>query len=136
MALRAIRAADIVLFDAALGAEFATWLREGARYGEPVAASDAARERALTRAVALAGDGWRVVRLVAGDPLATPHGVAAARTLEAAEISVRVVSGMASPTAALAAAGVPGWAIERRSRRAVPELPPAAETASLAGLAG
>jgi siroheme synthase len=136
-ALRAIRAADIVLFDAALGAEIANWLRQGARYAEPVPASEPARERAIGRAIALACDGWRVVRLVDGDPWATPHGLEAARAREAAEVSFRIVVETAAPTAALASAGVPSWAgAERRARRATPDLPPSAETASLAGLAG
>jgi uroporphyrin-III C-methyltransferase len=136
-ALRAIRSADIVLFDATLGGEVATWLRAGARYAEPVPPSEPARERAIGRAIALACDGWRVVRLVDGEPLATPHGREAARALEAAEVSFRIVVETASPTAALASAGVPAWAgAERRTRRATPDLPPSAETASLAGLAG
>jgi uroporphyrin-III C-methyltransferase len=136
-ALRAIRAADIVLFDAALGAGIANWLREGARYAEPVPASDPARERAIGRAIALACDGWRVVRLIDGEPLATPHGLEAALALDAAEVSFRVVAETAAPAAALAPPGVPPWAgAARPTRRATPDLPPSAETASLAGLAG
>jgi siroheme synthase len=135
--LRAIRVADIVLYDAALGPDFAAWLRESARYAEPVPAGAPARERAMGRAIALASDGWRVVRLVEGDPAVTPHAVEAALALEAAEVAFRIIAGTVAPTAALVPAGVPSWAAgERRTRRAMPDLPPSAEAASLAGLAG
>lgn len=109
LAFRAIRQADVLIHDddldpAIAGLLPATAVVEALRAvdGAPSLAVAAAR-----RASALAALGWRVVRLVAGDPFGSPSAIEEARLLLEARIPLRVVPGISAALAGPAYAGIP-----------------------------
>jgi uroporphyrin-III C-methyltransferase len=107
LAVHALRSADAVLHDRGLEEALDALALAGPASLEPVESGAAAAEAALTRAIRLARDGWRVVRLVAGDPLSRGQGVAAALALAEADIGFRIVPGISPAVAGLSYAGVP-----------------------------
>jgi uroporphyrin-III C-methyltransferase len=119
LAVHALRSADAVLHDRGVAEPVLRLAGAAALEGvEPGAGLD--------RAIALARDGWRVVRLVEGDPLSGSDGAVAALALAEAEIGFRLVPGI-----------TPGVAERSRAwpaRAAVPRAAPA--VVSFAGLAG
>ncbi|HEX4448693.1 MAG TPA: uroporphyrinogen-III synthase [Polyangiaceae bacterium] len=65
----------------------------------------------VERMIALAREGKRVVRVVAGDPLESPEVVAQARALVAAGVAIEVVPGIGARSTAASFAGVLGPAV-------------------------
>jgi uroporphyrin-III C-methyltransferase len=117
LAVHALRSADAVLHDRGI-AESVLDLA-GTASIEAVESGPAA----LDRAIALARDGWRVVRLVEGDPLSRREGVAAAGVLAKADIGFGIVPGITT-----------GTALNYPGDPAAPH--PASGVLSFAGLAG
>ncbi|HTZ78402.1 MAG TPA: hypothetical protein VMC10_10855 [Stellaceae bacterium] len=106
----ALQQADFVLFDAASEAA----LRHALPAGAVLEPADAAPAE---RAVALAMLGWRVIHLVAADPLASPVGRAEALALAEAGVGLRILAADArTPTPAACVAAIDG-ADGRRSPR-------------------
>jgi uroporphyrin-III C-methyltransferase len=93
LAVTAFRVADAVIHDAAVTPEILALIPAG-KLVQRVGPSGF--EGAVERCVALARDGWRVVRLVEGDPLATNFGAAAASAISEAGVACRVVPGIAA----------------------------------------
>lgn len=109
-ALHALRAADVVLYDAlvsdavvALAPDSAECIHVGKRGGEHTMAQREIEALMIARA----REGKRVVRLKGGDPFVFGRGGEEARALRAADIEFRVVPGVTSAIAAAAYAGVP-----------------------------
>jgi uroporphyrin-III C-methyltransferase/precorrin-2 dehydrogenase/sirohydrochlorin ferrochelatase len=108
-ALRRLREADLVLYDALVSAEvihLASGARRfcvGKRAGRPGVAQETIN-RLLVRA---ARRGQRVVRLKCGDPFLLGRGGEEALALAAAGVPFEVVPGVSSALAAPALAGVP-----------------------------
>jgi uroporphyrin-III C-methyltransferase len=105
LALSALRAADAVIYDPAIEAGTIALIPPG-RLAQP-ALPTGNHGSIIERCISLAREGWRVVRLIEGDPLADPAGVAAALALSAAEIPYRVGPGITAMIAGPAFAGVP-----------------------------
>ncbi len=119
-ALAGLAQADVVVHDAlvdprvlALAGTQARLEFAGKRGGKPSATQADISERL----VALARAGARVLRLKGGDPFVFGRGGEEAATLAAAGIPFRIIPGVTSGLAALAAAGIP--ATLRGSNRAV-----------------
>jgi len=132
LAVHALRSADAVLHDEAIGAPVLALA--GAARLEP---ADGAA--ALDRCIALARDGWRIVRLVAGDPLSRRDGVVAALALAEADIGFRIVPGISAGIAGLSYAGVPATHREVNSAFTtldLSETPPEALSEAAARLLG
>jgi len=108
-AVRRLRRADLVLFDALVSADVLRLARRarrffvGKRAGRP-AISQEAINRLLVRA---ARRGLRVVRLKAGDPFVFGRGGEEALALAAAGVAFEVVPGVSAAVAAPALAGIP-----------------------------
>jgi uroporphyrin-III C-methyltransferase/precorrin-2 dehydrogenase/sirohydrochlorin ferrochelatase len=104
-----LAAADVVLYDALVGAEVlrlaprAHCFHVGKRAGRP-SVSQRAIERLLVRA---ARRGQRVVRLKCGDPFVLGRGGEEALALAAAGVPFEIVPGVSSAIAAPALAGIP-----------------------------
>ena len=105
LALSALRSADAVIYDAAIEPGTIALIPPG-RLAQP-ALPTGNHGSVIERCIRLARDGWRVVRLIEGDPLADPAGVAMALALSAAQIPYRVVPGITAMIAGPAFAGVP-----------------------------
>ena len=103
---RALQQADFVLFDAGIAPELLHLVPVGA-------VAETASAAAARRAIELAMTGWRVVRLKAGDPVASPDDIAEARLLAEAGVGFRILPGAASLAAAVATLGTS----DRRSPR-------------------
>jgi uroporphyrin-III C-methyltransferase len=101
LAVHALRSADAVLHDRGIAPAVLELV--GAASLEAVEGGRAA----LDRAIGLARDGWRVVRLLEGDPLSRRDGVVAALVLAEADIGFRIVPGITAGVAGLSYAGVP-----------------------------
>jgi hypothetical protein len=91
-ALAALAAADAVLHDAEVGPS-ALALVPARCFTEPVAPGKAGGELAAARALRLAAEGWRVVRLASGDPALWPLRLAEIDRLAAAGIATCMVAG-------------------------------------------
>jgi uroporphyrin-III C-methyltransferase len=109
LAARALETADAVLHDrwiepAILGLMPAGCYAEALPFADPARADPAA---AAERAVQLAREGWRVARLMDGDPFGSGQGAAEALAIAAAGIPFRVVPGILARISGLAYAGVP-----------------------------
>jgi uroporphyrin-III C-methyltransferase len=109
-ALNALRAADVVVYDALVDEGVLAFAREGAaleyagkRGGKPSAAQRDISERLI----ALAREGRRVLRLKGGDPFVFGRGGEEALALAEAGIPFRIVPGVSSGLASLAIHGVP-----------------------------
>jgi len=107
LAVKAIRTADTVLHDAAIEPELLEPARTGPAFLQPVPDDATARQEALRRCIKLAKEGWRVVRLVEGDPLARRSGVESALALAEAGMPFRIVPGITAAIGGLSYAGVP-----------------------------
>jgi uroporphyrin-III C-methyltransferase len=107
LAVKAMRTADTVLHDAAIEPALLEAARSGPAFLQPVPDDPAAREEALRRCIKLAREGWRVVRLVEGDPLARRSGVESALALGEAGVPFRIVPGITAAIGGLSYAGVP-----------------------------
>jgi uroporphyrinogen III methyltransferase / synthase len=84
----ALDAADVVLYDPDAPASVLDLVPKRC-FAEPAGGPDAV----VSRAARLAGDGWRVVRLVAGDPTLAEAAFDEAERLLAAGIETRTLSG-------------------------------------------
>lgn len=110
MAVHALATADVIVYDALVGARILAFARPdaarefaGKRGGKP-----SPHQRDITdRLVELAHAGHRVLRLKGGDPFVFGRGAEEALGLIAAGIPFRVVPGLTSGLAGLAAAGIP-----------------------------
>lgn len=110
MAVHALGQADVIVYDALVGARILAFARPdavkefaGKRGGKP-----SPHQRDITdRLVELARAGHRVLRLKGGDPFVFGRGAEEALGLIAAGIPFRVVPGLTSGLAGLAAAGIP-----------------------------
>jgi uroporphyrin-III C-methyltransferase len=114
-AAAAIEAADVILHDALVAPEIlalagpVTRLEAaGKRAGKPGRAQLGINQLAINeRLIALARQGFRVVRLKGGDPLVFGRGGEEALALAAAGIPFRVVPGISAGIGATAAAAIP-----------------------------
>jgi uroporphyrin-III C-methyltransferase len=109
LAFRAIRQADVIIHDDDLDPAIRGLLPATAAV-EVLVATDAMPSLAVAaahRAGALAALGWRVVRLVAGDPFGSPSAIEEAQLLLEARIALRVVPGIVATLAGPAYAGIP-----------------------------
>ncbi len=109
-ALNALRAADVVIYDALVEPGILSLTREGVvleyagkRGGRPSAAQKDICESLIT----LAREGKRVLRLKGGDPFIFGRGGEEALALAEAGIPFRIVPGVSSGLASLAIHGVP-----------------------------
>ena len=109
-ALHALRAADVVVYDAlvderalALARPGAALIHAGKRGGKP----SPKQPDISARLVALAREGKRVARLKGGDPFLFGRGGEEALALVAAGIPFRVVPGVTAAIGGLAYAGIP-----------------------------
>ena len=84
----ALDVADVVLYDPDTPASVLASVPKRC-FAEPAGSRDAV----VARAARLAGDGWRVVRLVAGDPATADAALGEAERLLAAGIETRTLSG-------------------------------------------
>lgn len=103
-AVRALRAADVVLFDDLVSDEVLEFARREARriaVGKRGGRSSCRQEDINALMLKLAGEGRRVVRLKSGDPMIFGRAGEEIEALEAAGVEVEVIPGV---TAALAAA--------------------------------
>lgn len=118
--LNALQQADVVVYDALVGAdilrlanESATLEFAGKRGGKP-----SPKQRDISnRLVELARKGLRVLRLKGGDPLVFGRGGEEARQLVAERIPFRIIPGISAGIGGLAYAGIP--ATDRLTNSAV-----------------
>jgi uroporphyrinogen III methyltransferase / synthase len=109
-ALRALREADVVLYDALVSAALVTLAPDGA---ERIYVGKRAGEHALPQReieallIARAREGKRVVRLKGGDPFVFGRGADEAQALHKAGVAFTIVPGITSAIAAPAYAGIP-----------------------------
>ncbi len=109
LALHGLRQADVVVYDALVGADILGLVRPGAavefagkRGGKPSAKQpDISR-----RLIQLAREGRRVLRLKGGDPFVFGRGAEEALALVAAGVPFRVVPGVSAGIGGLAYAGI------------------------------
>jgi siroheme synthase len=121
----ALRNADAVLCDVGLPDVLLECIRGRARYVERVPASTDGRERARRRCLALAKEGWRIVRIFRREPVGAADAIVTAATLAEAGVSLRLDG------VGLAVAG----SAEIEARSPVAAVRPMT-TASFAGSAG
>ena len=110
LALHALRAADVVVYDALVDRRILALARPGAalenagkRGGRP----SPKQPDISARLVALAESGKRVLRLKGGDPFVFGRGGEEALALVAARIPFRIVPGITAGVGGLAYAGIP-----------------------------
>lgn len=109
-AASALRNADLVLHDALPGRGVLRLVRQGAAIiavGKRKAVQATPQATIISRMIAGARAGQRVVRLKGGDPFLFGRGGEEAIALTAAGIPWRIVPGVTAGTAAPAAAGIP-----------------------------
>jgi uroporphyrin-III C-methyltransferase len=108
-AARALAEADVILHDALVSPEILA-LAPQARL-EPVGKRAGGRRtpqlRINERLIALARDGYRVMRLKGGDPLVFGRGGEEALALAAAGVRFRIIPGISAGIGGTAAAGIP-----------------------------
>jgi uroporphyrin-III C-methyltransferase len=109
-ALNALKAADVVVYDALVEPGILSLVREGAvlkyagkRGGKP----SAVQKDICERLIMLAREGYRVLRLKGGDPFIFGRGGEEALALAEAGIPFRIVPGVSSGLASLAIHGIP-----------------------------
>lgn len=108
-ALRRLRAADVVLYDALVHADLLTHAKEGAELvfvGKRAGRASERQSSINARLIEAARRGLAVVRLKGGDPYLFGRGSEEAEALAAAGIPFDVVPGVASPMAASAFTGI------------------------------
>jgi len=110
LALHGLRQADIVVYDALVGADILALVRPGTalefagkRGGKP----SAKQPDISHRLIQLAREGRRVLRLKGGDPLVFGRGGEEALALVAAGVPFRIVPGISAGIGGLAYAGIP-----------------------------
>lgn len=109
-AVRALAAADVVLYDRLVSAEVLELVRRDAtriEVGKQAGAHGTSQERIQELLVEHAREGRRVVRLKGGDPFVYGRGGEELEHLRAAGISYQVVPGLTAASAATAYAGIP-----------------------------
>lgn len=109
-ALRAIREADVVLYDALVSDAvigFAPASSERLYVGKRGGDHSMAQHVIEALMIRMAREGKRVVRLKGGDPFVFGRGAEEAEALRAAEIPFQVLPGVTSATAVPAYAGIP-----------------------------
>lgn len=107
--LNALRQADVIVYDALVGAQILHWAPQaetifaGKRGGKPSALQ---RDISL-HLVELARQGKRVLRLKGGDPFVFGRGGEEAQTLVQHGIPIRIIPGISAGIGGLAYAGIP-----------------------------
>jgi uroporphyrinogen III methyltransferase/synthase len=108
-ALRKLRSADVILYDALVHPDLLTHMKPGAELifvGKRAGRASERQSEINARLIKAARAGNRVVRLKGGDPYLFGRGSEEAEALVAAGISFDVVPGVASPMAASAFTGI------------------------------
>ncbi|MCP5071962.1 MAG: uroporphyrinogen-III C-methyltransferase [Rhodobacteraceae bacterium] len=108
--LNALRQADVIVYDALVGAEILDWanpaaerIYAGKRRGKPPA-----KQRDISlQLVDLAKAGKRVLRLKGGDPFVFGRGGEEGQTLVQNGIPIRIIPGISAGIGGLAYAGIP-----------------------------
>jgi uroporphyrin-III C-methyltransferase/precorrin-2 dehydrogenase/sirohydrochlorin ferrochelatase len=108
-AIARLRAADLVLYDALIGARILRYARRAQRFfvGKRAGRHAMTQEAIHALMIRAARRGRRVVRLKGGDPFVFGRGGEEALALQHAGIPYDVVPGISSAVAAPAAAGIP-----------------------------
>lgn len=109
-AANALRAADVIIYDALVNSECLALAKHGAEleYAGKRGGKPSAKQRDISlRLVELARAGKRVLRLKGGDPFVFGRGGEEALTLVEHNIPFRIVPGVTSGIAALTYAGIP-----------------------------
>jgi uroporphyrin-III C-methyltransferase len=110
LALHGLRQADVIVYDALVGAGVLALARPGAQldYAGKRGGKPSARQPDISlRLVQLAREGKRVLRLKGGDPFVFGRGGEEAMALVAARIPFRIVPGISAGIGGLAYAGIP-----------------------------
>jgi len=114
-AAEALRRADVVIYDALVGTEVLTLVRDdaeriyaGKRGGQPSTSQDDIIDTLLARARA----GKRVLRLKGGDPFVFGRGADECLALAEAGIRFRIIPGITAGIAGLTYAGIPATSRE------------------------
>lgn len=110
LAVKALREADIIVYDALVDESCLKMARTGAvlEYAGKRGGKPSAKQRDISlRLVELAREGKRVLRLKGGDPLVFGRGGEEALTLVDHGIAFRIVPGITSGIGGLAYAGIP-----------------------------
>jgi len=105
-AAAALEAADAVIFDVWIDPAVIA-LVPAACHREAHGARGRAGEAAVRRCIDLARQGWRVVRLMHGDPMLSGDGAGEARALAEAGLRVHVVPGIPARLAGLSGEALP-----------------------------
>ena len=108
-AVAALRAADLVLYDALVDARVLRFARRGRRFyvGKRAGRHAMSQDAIHALMIRAARRGLRVVRLKGGDPFVFGRGGEEAIALRAAHVPVDVVPGISNAVAAPALAGIP-----------------------------
>ncbi len=110
LAVKALREADVIIYDALVDESCLKMAREGAvlEYAGKRGGKPSARQRDISlRLVELARAGKRVLRLKGGDPLVFGRGGEEALTLVDHGVAFRIVPGITAGIGGLAYAGIP-----------------------------
>jgi uroporphyrin-III C-methyltransferase len=110
LAVKALREADVIVYDALVDESCLKMARQGAvlEYAGKRGGKPSARQRDISlRLVELARPGKRVLRLKGGDPLVFGRGGEEALTLVDHGIAFRIVPGITAGIGGLAYAGIP-----------------------------
>jgi uroporphyrin-III C-methyltransferase len=110
LAVKALREADVIIYDALVDESCLKMARQGAvlEYAGKRGGKPSARQRDISlRLVELARAGKRVLRLKGGDPLVFGRGGEEALTLVDHGIAFRIVPGITAGVGGLAYAGIP-----------------------------
>jgi uroporphyrin-III C-methyltransferase len=110
LALRGLSQADVVVYDALVGAEILDLARPGAilEYAGKRGGKPSAKQPDISRRlVQLSREGKRVLRLKGGDPFVFGRGGEEALSLVEAGVPFRVVPGISAGIGGLAYAGIP-----------------------------
>ena len=108
LALHALREADVVVYDALVGADILGWTRAETIYAGKRGGKPSPRQRDISlRLIDLARQGKRVLRLKGGDPFVFGRGGEEAETLARHGIPFRIVPGISAGIGGLGYAGIP-----------------------------
>lgn len=109
-ALHALRAADVIVYDALVNERVLDWRRPGTEleYAGKRGGKPSAKQRDISlRLVELSRAGKRVLRLKGGDPFVFGRGGEEAQALVRAGVPIRVTPGISAGIGGLAFAGIP-----------------------------